>query len=118
MQPSEIAKLIVQDVSALLSQMEFRRRSRLFSRPLHDVVQLIQIQASQRNSQASSSFTINLGVLVPVLEQDAIPSIAGAHWRQRLGFLCPEHKDLWWQASDSASAQVAGHELVVRLQQF
>jgi hypothetical protein len=75
MEPSEIAKIIEGTVSALLVPIGFRRKSRLFSRPRNELLQLIQIQSSQSNSEASSSFTVNLGLWAPDLDPGAAPNL-------------------------------------------
>ena len=118
MQPSAIAKIIEDRVSELLVPLEFRRQSRLFSRPRNDLLQLVQIQSSQSNSDESSSFTINLGLWVRALDPGARPSIPGAHWRQRLGFVSPEHQDTWWEAADLVSADLRAQEIVASIRAY
>ena len=118
MQPSVIASIIALRVAELLVPVGFRRRSRLFSRPRNDLVHLIQIQSSQANSQQASSCTVNLGIWVPMLEPDSAPNIAGAHWRERLGSVCPERQDKWWRADDAASAELRANEIFASLRDY
>jgi hypothetical protein len=118
MQPFEIAKIIEDGVSNLLIPLGFRRKSRLFSRPRNDLLQLVQIQSSQSNSQESSSFTVNLGLWVPELDPGAAPNLPGAHWRQRLGLVSPEHEDTWWEAGDLATARLRAGEIAASIRDY
>lgn len=89
MQPSDAARRLVGELSEILRPLGFKARARVFNRSVANVVHLVEVKASRGHSQAASSFTVNVGVCVPRLDPEHSASVAGAHWRERLGFLPP-----------------------------
>lgn len=87
-----------------------------------DAIRMIQLQSSTETTQKSAKFTVNLGVLVPVLldpeRRDEQPSVVSAHWRMRIGELMPERTDYWWRASNEAEAASAAAQVVFALERF
>jgi len=101
---------------ALLRPMGFSKKAQLFSRPLNDVVQLVQLQGSASSTAADVRCTVNVAVWVPELAADATASVEGAHWRQRIGNLGPEHSDFWWHIHDEQSLHEACVDLLRRVE--
>ncbi|MBI3148465.1 MAG: DUF4304 domain-containing protein, partial [Betaproteobacteria bacterium] len=88
----------------------------VFLRSSEDVVHLIEVQGSRDNSSTVARFTVNVGVFAmelvyPDVRDVTKPSIPAAHWRERLGLLCPERQDLWWSASSLPQAKTAAKEI-------
>ncbi len=103
----EIGKRIDETIrlglAPLLKQQGFSKSGRTFHRLTGVVWQVVNVQASQGNSDASGKFTINVGVYVPevaVLAGQA--PIAGkpkeyeCTVRERIGTLMPGGADHWW----------------------
>jgi hypothetical protein len=116
MSPAELKKSIVTSLHKLLSPQAFRKSGSIFLRLSNDVVQLIEVQSSRHNSAESARYTVNVGVfLLPLVDEDMLeftkPSVAGAHWRERIGFLSSEKRDLWWSVATSDQADVAAKEI-------
>ena len=112
---ADLAKCITEALSAVLVPCGFTKGP-LFLRASADVFHLVQLQGSDTNAHASSRYTINLGVWVPALSAGEKPSLAAAHWRQRLGFLCPEQEDVWWQISAQRNAPAVAREIAERIE--
>jgi hypothetical protein len=109
---SRYKALVVEAVAGVLGPVGFRKSGPRFSRPLEDVVHLVSVQSSIRNSASCLRVTINLGVWIPELEDPGTkPDVWSAHWRERLGFLMPEPSDRWWEARSEIEAAAAGSEI-------
>ena len=118
MQSSEIGKLICEELATLLLPLGYKRESFLFSRPSEDLIHLIQLQGSRSNTAALSKHTVNVAVWVPALSPEEKLSVPGAHWQNRLGSLCHERTDLWWQSSSAETAGIAASEITSRDKHF
>jgi len=123
MLPAEIARRIAEEMARVLRPRGFRRKAHVFSRESEDVIHLVELQASRKNTSALSSFTVNLAIWVPALVPEDVrdsrkPAVAGAPWRKRLGSVCPEHTDLWWQAFELHAARAIASEIAARVEQF
>lgn len=110
-------------LSELLRPLGYRKSSLLFSRSLHDVVHLIEVQGSRRSTAEEAKFTVNVGVFSPMLIYPDVrattkPSIPRAHWRQRLGVLSPENKDIWWTVRTEQQAESAVVDIATRIERF
>lgn len=116
--PSEIRDRIREGIGPALAAHGFLGRSSTFSRQVGDIFQLIQLQAASDNSSSSARFTANVAVWVPSLSSEPTPSVDNAHWRMRLGELCPERSDLWWQADDFPMADEAARDIAARIDAF
>jgi Domain of unknown function (DUF4304) len=118
----EYTRTLLEAMTHLLRAAAFKRRGQLFERVIGDVVQLVQLQKSISNTSHSVRVTINLAIWVPVLapvrggvrERLSEP---GAHWRQRLGFTMPEHRDVWWEITCASDAARAATEIAAALRQ-
>ena len=115
---AELGKCICEALSSVLTPCGYTSRERLFAHESADVVHLVQLQGSGTNTGLSSKYTVNLGIWVPALALGERPSVVTAHWRQRLGFLCPERKDMWWQTSPEHSAATVAKEVADRVQRY
>ncbi len=120
MSPAELKKSILVHVQSLLRPVGYRTAGSLFSRLSEDVIHLVEIQSSRGNTDLQARFTVNVGVFAPAVEYADVrdrmrPSIAGAHWRWRLGSLSPEKKDLWWSVCTPAEAGAAARDIASRL---
>lgn len=115
---SALGKCIDEALSAVLLPRGFRRERLLFLRQSEDVVHLVQLQGSDTNTHNNSRYTVNLGVWVPALAFGETRSLAAAHWRQRLGLLCPEHEDMWWQPSTRQSISAVAADISDRMQRY
>lgn len=116
MLPKDLKKPIVASLESLLCPLAYRKTGSTFSRPSNDVIHLIEVQGSLYNRSESARFTVNVAVFVqPFIDEDMVgftkPSVAGSHWRQRLGFLSPRKLDLWWCVSTLDEADNAAYEI-------
>jgi len=116
MQPAEAAQVILAAIYERLKPRSFKKKGRELFRVLGDVVHIVGLQGSQKNVQSCASFTVNIAILLPSLIPADVRefrerSIAHAHWKARLGYLCPERTDRWWSAEDINAARVVGSEL-------
>jgi hypothetical protein len=114
--PSEIRDRLREGIGPVLVEHGFRGRSSTFSRQVDDVFHLVQLQGADDNSSEGARYTVNVAVWVPALASGPTPSVTDAHWQMRLGHLCPERSDLWWDADDFAMADAAAHDIAARLQ--
>jgi hypothetical protein len=117
MPPSVSGSTVCEPLAALLGSHGFSRKAFLFSRRSEDLLHLVQLQGSNTNTRTSSKFTVNVGVWVPGLAPGKLPAISAAHWRQRLGFLCPEHQDIWWQVEQQSAPTVA-RDIAARVERY
>lgn len=116
MSPTELKKPIVTSLYNVLRPLGFTKAASVFSRRSDNLVQLIDLQGSRQNTTESAQFTVNVGIfLLSLVDEDmrdfTKPTIAGAHWRQRLGFLLQDKRDLWWVVSTLHQAEIAAHEI-------
>ncbi len=123
MTPSESKTLIVSAAKQVLQPLGYRKAGNTFQMPSLNLIHLIEVQASRDNTAADSKFTVNVGIFVPELVYPDIrditkPSMLRAHWRQRIGFLSPEKRDLWWKVLSQAQAETAAQEIAYRIQKF
>src|SRR6188768_593028 len=110
----------LEKVKELLKPLGFRKTARLFSRQSQDVVHLIEIQGSRDSTSTKARFTVNVGVYAPGLPERSSrtpikAAIPIAHWRKRLGHLCPENNDLWWEVSTPDQAVAVAADIANRL---
>ena len=123
MSPTELKAPILATVHTLLRTKGYRKTASVFLRSSEDVVHVIEVQGSRDNTSAVARFTINVGVFAmelvyPDVRDVTKPSIPAAHWRERLGFLCPESQDLWWAVSSLRDAETAAQDMAARLEQY
>jgi Domain of unknown function (DUF4304) len=123
MQPSELKKRILSALKDLLNPVGYRKSGSLFSKQLCDVVHLIEVQSSSENTSSESRFTVNIGIFSPTLVYADVrdfrkPSIPDAQWRERLGSLCPEKKDMWWNISSLEQSESAALDIRHRVETY
>ena len=115
---SDLFQCIEKALLALLLPRGFTRKGSLLLRYSGDVFHLVQPQGSSANTRTESKCNVNLGVWVPALAPGEKPALASAHWRQRLGMVCPEHSDTWWQTSPQQSAPELAAEVAARVERY
>lgn len=103
MKASELYKELIKEISSLLKAKGFSRKGNCFYLRQGNNWGLLDFQKSRKSTADEVSFTINLGVcsgrLLEFFSPDLLeqkPSIEACHWRERVGFLFPEHQDKWW----------------------
>lgn len=104
-----------------LKALRYRKTASLFVRSLGEVIHLVEMQGSHYSTAGQAVFTVNVGVYVPRLVPADVrdtwkPRIPIAHWRERLGFLGPERRDMWWEPTDMREATEAASDIVKRMQ--
>lgn len=118
------AALLIDYVQPLLSQHGFRRRKNLFYASCEGNFLLVEVQRSARSSEGQLLITANFGVIsrrvAKVMDPLATlsPRYPTWHWRQRIGFLTPEKRDLWWSVTDESDLVVAGTEFIGTVERF
>lgn len=120
---TEYRKVVFSSLREALGDAGFKARGSTLSRSSGDVLHLVDLQGSQTSTSTMFKCTVNLGVLVLVLHledygQSRAPATWLAHWRERLGFACPERRDLWWTASSAAEAQGIADDIASRAKTF
>src|ERR1700693_6095890 len=98
MSTTELRAPILAALHRVLKPAGFGKAAAVFSRQSGDVVHLIELQGSRSNRSAEARFTVNVGIFAPAIVYPDVrdvrkPSIAGSHWRERLGSLSPERED-------------------------
>lgn len=78
---------------------------------------VVNFQKSGKSSSKEVLFTINLGVASVILFtffSNAIkrPKIEDCHWRQRIGFLLPQHSDVWWTIDSKTKHDKLCNEII------
>ena len=95
-------------LSAVLRPQGYRKSGATFRQQRVDTLCIVSLQSSSASTSVHAKVTVNLGVHVPRLQDpqrpEAKPSIWSAHWRERIGFLMPEHEDIWWSIRTAADA--------------
>jgi hypothetical protein len=113
----ELTRTVIETLVASLKLRGFRRKGQMFERPVNDVVHLIQVQKSLDGAAGHIKATVNLAVWVPALAQVRAgvpdsPSVPQAPFRERLGFVMNEHRDVWWEMASEKEARVAASAMV------
>ncbi|WP_083437992.1 DUF4304 domain-containing protein [Caldimonas brevitalea] len=119
----ELRAPILAAVQSLLRPLGYRKSASLFARQSEDVVHLVEVQGSRHSTSTDAKFTVNVAVFASALVYPDVrdvtkPSIAGAHWRKRLGRLSRENEDVWWRVSTIEQAEAVAHDIAVRLEQY
>jgi uncharacterized protein DUF4304 len=121
---SEIAKriklIVDRGLAPSLKQAGFRRTGMNFFRQHGEAVQTVNVQSSRWNSDASGSFTINVGVdfaevaqLMPgFMPMPSFPKEYCCILRIRVGEIMPARKDCWWEVAENTNAEALAAELV------
>jgi len=118
MPAKEYKRRILEVMAEVLRAAGFRKKGTHFARDIADVVHLVTLQSSVGSTADAVRVTVNLGVWVPALEGDAIPDIWSAHWRERLGFVMPDKRDVWWDAASEGEARVVADRIANAVRDF
>jgi hypothetical protein len=123
MPQSNLKVPVLAAVHTLLKPIGYRKSASVFISSVHDVVHLIEVQGSRSSTSDNAKFTVNVAVFAPALVYPDVrdttkASVAGSHWRQRLGNLSPEHTDLWWEANSTETAHVAALDICQRIERY
>src|SRR6185503_7100875 len=96
----ELTGIILVALKNALKPRQFLRTGQVFSKTLPEVVHMVSLQKSMMNTSNHVRATINVAIWVPSLApirggKPDSPNIMASPWQERLGFLMPEHKDVW-----------------------
>jgi hypothetical protein len=121
--PSEIGKKIDQvtggELAARLKDHGYRKKGRTFHRRTVDATCVVNVQASVSNAGEAGSFTVNLGVYFPGIEEPLTggtssdpPREYECTLRQRLGGLMPgSGGDRWWTVTEGSDLSAISHDV-------
>ncbi len=117
MSASELKAPVFAGLKRLLAPLGYRKGGALFSLERGDVLHLVEVQSSDRSTATQVVLTVNLGVFVPALIDADVrgqtkPTIAQAHWRERLGAAMPGKQDKWWTIGSAAEGGAVAAEIV------
>jgi len=123
MNKAESKSVVLLALHECLKPLGFRKSGAKFIRSQGDVVHFIELQSSRTSTAQELIVTVNVGVFAPSLlypesTQLSKPSWSECHWTERLGHLCPEHKDLWWTITSPESATLAAGDITHRIKEF
>lgn len=99
---SESFETMIKSIAPILSEFGFSRKKHLFYSKPNGNWKIIHFQKSLSSTADVVIFTIELGIASAKLFEffgrkiSGPPKIEDCHWRQRIGFLLPDHKDYWW----------------------
>jgi hypothetical protein len=120
-----IATISAEACRAILSPLGFRRSAPHYWRLVDGLSQCVNFQASAWGSGEAGRFTINLGISSPALFEGFIgrsfPKVpVAALWpiNARIGFVMPEHRDLWWDVDERTDIAKLGDQVGDTLQTY
>ena len=103
---------VLQSLDLLLKLRGYGRKDNTFRKLENDLWLIIDVQRSTGSTPRAVDITINLGVFVPRLEDSEVePSVWSAHWRQPIGHLMPEARDVWWIIDSEEKAKAAAQQI-------
>lgn len=118
MQPLEIFKKMISDISPLLKKYGYVRKGNLFYVQQNSNWSLIGFQKSQKSHADEILFTINFGIasqtLIKFFAPEKInipPTIDECHWYKRAGALFEDGSDKWWRITEKTSIEVLNKEI-------
>lgn len=115
----DLKRHVVNAIANSLTSSGFRKAGNLFKREFGQIIHLIGLQSSTSSTATRAKVTLNLAIwCVPASDTDEKPSIWNAHWRERIGYLMPEHTDKWWVLDSAAASTVAAAEIAMALARF
>jgi hypothetical protein len=121
--PSEIGKKIDQvtggELAARLKDHGYRKKGRTFHGRTDEATCVVNVQASLSNAGEAGSFTVNLGVYFPGIEEPLTggsssdpPRESDCTLRQRLGGLMPgSGGDRWWTVAEGSDLSAISHDI-------
>jgi hypothetical protein len=122
MKPQEAYEALVKRSTVLLRAHGFSRKGRTLFHRQDANWALINLQRSRRNTVDLVKFTVNLGVLSTRLAAffadtppGKRPSVWDCHWRQRIGWLLPQNRDVWWSIDIGTSFPELSSEIEMYL---
>jgi len=97
----------------------------VFRRAQQGNVAVLDFQKSTKTDKDSIVFTINLGVLCghimktldPKRREDEV-RITDCHLRERIGFVVPEGRDIWWTITASTDEARYANQLTTAITQY
>lgn len=100
-------RFVADELRATFKSHGFRAKGLTFNRQVADNFGIVQLQKSRNSTASVVEFTINLGVFSDRVQQTlskfmwmpevtGVPTEPACHLRQRVGFLLPEARDVWW----------------------
>jgi hypothetical protein len=106
-------------LTARLKEHGYRKKGRTFHRHGDDATCVVNVQASLSNVGSTGSFTINLGVYFPGIEEPLTggapsdpPREVDCTLRRRLGGLMPDTRgDYWWSVSSTSDLDAISREV-------
>jgi hypothetical protein len=118
MQPADAFKEILKQNALALRAYGFSRSGLTFYLREAGNWGVINFQKSKDSSARGIVFTVNLGIASTRLlaffshiRPGMKPSIWDCHWRQRLGYLLPNHSDVWWTINSTTLVDDLGQEI-------
>ena len=120
---TQFSKLIKECLKPLLNESDFKGRNNTFISKKDDVWSLINFQKSRKSSATEIIFTVNVGIAssalfdfyAKVVKQ---PTIEDCHYRQRIGFLLPQHSDKWWTINSDTNMETLCEDLKKCLSEY
>jgi hypothetical protein len=105
-------------ISPCLITKQFVRRGSRFYRDWGETIGLIEFQKSRKSTKDATLFTINLGIFSKTIanffgnkKREMNFSRDECHWKERLGFLMKERRDMWWVLNLETSLEIIGKEM-------
>lgn len=130
MEPSQAFKELLKANAAMMKREGFSRSGQTFFLHADGNWGLINFQRSMASSRLQITFTINLGIasarLLKVFPppharatgRDTRPDIWDCHWRERIGSLLPERKDIWWKIGMNSQVERLGDQINTHLREL
>jgi len=117
MQPKDGFQALLQGASGILKALGFSKRGAAYRKCVNGNCGIVDFQSSRDNTADVHRFTINLAIVVgALLEPDDGPvtsiAVSEAHVRMRLGFLLPQHDDVWWEITNSTNIAMLTREVM------
>lgn len=102
----------------LLKPLGFKSRGTGLWRDSDGLLHDVAFQSSMWGSAAAGRFTINVGVTHPDMYhlftgKPGPKHVSGAHWpiQERIGFLAPELRDVWWEVDERTDVAALGTQV-------
>ena len=110
---------ILESLDALLKVRGYKREAHSFRKLENDLWFMIDVHRAKDSNSRGVDITIDLGVFVPRIEESQIDAaIRSAHWRQRIGALMPEARDVWWFIDSEEKANGAAQQIVRYVERY
>jgi hypothetical protein len=117
-----IDELLKVHLKPAIIKLGFNSKSQIFFRRNHELIEIISLQKNKWNDSDRASFTINLGVYWPKVEEifgnqyrTFPPKEYECTLRQRLGSLFNDGNDFWWDVTFGSKIELVGLEVVEKI---